>query len=159
VNLEVKAETVKAALATAAAMEPVLAGLEPAIRASVLVSSFFHPAVAQLKLQLPWLRVATLHGGRQVKRPNIVAVAATCQAEAVHPGTNLVSAELVRRAHDRGLKVNVWTANRWSTLRTLISLGVDGVFSDYPERVVIARMLHGQVSEPPDQAVDDPGGE
>jgi hypothetical protein len=29
------------------------------------------------------------------------------------------------------------------------------VFTDYPERAVISRMLNGQVSEPPDQAQDD----
>jgi glycerophosphoryl diester phosphodiesterase len=37
--------------------------------------------------------------------------------------------------------VNVWTANRWTTIRQLVAWGVDGLFSDFPERVVIARRL------------------
>jgi glycerophosphoryl diester phosphodiesterase len=156
VNLEIKAETAEEARATAAAMEPSLAALEPALRPLVLVSSFELGALPALKQRLPWLRVATLHGGRQWRRPDMLAPALEMGAEAIHPGTNLVSAELVRRAHEHGLKVHVWTANRWSTLRSLLALGVDGVFSDYPERAVISRMLNGQVSEPPDQAQDDP---
>ena len=38
-----------------------------------------------------------------------------------------------------GVRVNVWTANRWSTIRQLIAWDVDGIFTDYPERVIIAR--------------------
>jgi glycerophosphoryl diester phosphodiesterase len=41
-----------------------------------------------------------------------------------------VPAELVRRPHAHGPRVHVWTANRWSTLHSLLELGVDGVFTD-----------------------------
>jgi glycerophosphoryl diester phosphodiesterase len=159
VNLEIKAESEEEARATAASMAPVLAALDPALRPSVLVSSFQLAALPALKQRLPWLRVGTLHGGRQWRRQDMLAPALEMSATAIHPSTRLVSAELVQRAHAQGLQVNVWTANRWSTLRTLLTLGVDGVFTDYPERAVISRMLNGQVSEPPDQAQDDPADE
>ena len=35
--------------------------------------------------------------------------------------------------------MNVWTANRLSTIYKLIAWDVDGLFSDFPERVIIAR--------------------
>lgn len=159
VNLEIKAETEEAACATATALEPALDALDPWMRRLVLVSSFELGALPALKQRLPWLRVATLHGGRQWRRRDLLAPALEIGAEAIHPGTTLVSAEVVRRAHGHGLKVHVWTANRWSTLRSLLALGVDGVFSDYPERAVISRMLNGQVDEPLDQARDDPAEE
>lgn len=163
VNLEVKAENAAAALATVAALEPALVGLDAARRARTLVSSFDLPALAELKRRLPWLRVATLHGGRAWRRRDLLALALEMGAEAVHPGANLVSAALVERAHQHGLRVNVWTANRWATLRQLLAWGVDGVFSDYPERAVITRALGGATfaedarhhSPPPTSAAPD----
>lgn len=158
VNLEVKAETVDAALAIASAMETVLSKLDEATRRLVLVSSFRLPALAQLKERLPWLRAATLHAGREWRKRDLFAPALDMGAEAIHPGSNLVSSKVVRDAHARGLRVHVWTANRWSTLSRLLGWGVDGVFTDYPERAVITRVMRGATSEPVDEAQDEPHG-
>lgn len=143
INLEIKGESVEESVATAEAVEPALRGLDEGFRARVLVSSFEHPAVRLLKERLPWLRVGALYGGRTWRRRDMLAPALDMGAEAIHPGAGLVTADLVRRAHDAGLGVNVWTANRWNTIRRLIEWGVDGIFSDYPERVVIARAIAG----------------
>lgn len=154
VNLEVKAETATAALATAEAMEPALAGLDDVARRLVLISSFELDAVALLKHRLPWLRVATLHSGRQWRRRDMLAPALRMGAEAIHPGVGLVSADLVRHAHQQGLGVHAWTVNRWSTLARMLHWGVDGVFSDYPERAIITRVMGGATQEPVDDAED-----
>ena len=69
----------------------------------------------------------------------ILKAARTTGAEAIHPTVHLVSPDLIARAHNAGLAVNVWTANRRGLIRRLIAWGVDGLFSDYPERVVAAR--------------------
>ncbi|HEY7984259.1 MAG TPA: glycerophosphodiester phosphodiesterase family protein, partial [Ktedonobacterales bacterium] len=60
VNLEVKAETVAGALATAEALATQLEARGRAAGADVVVSSFALEAVAAIKRRLPWLRVATL---------------------------------------------------------------------------------------------------
>ena len=138
-NLEVKGETETEAMGTAEAVEPVLRGLEEPLRARLLVSSFAHPAVARLKERLPWLRVAALYGGREWQKRDMLAPALAMGAEAIHPGVGLTTADLITQAHAQGLRVNVWTANRRATIRKLILWGVDGLFSDYPERVIIAR--------------------
>lgn len=143
VNLEVKAATPEAALATAVAMEPVLAALDDVRRAQTLVSSFELSAVAELKRRLPWLRVAMLYGGREWRGRDLVTPTRALGAEAVHPGEELVTPSLVERAHQQGLRVNVWTANHWSTFRRMLACGVDGVFTDYSERGVIVRVLGG----------------
>ncbi len=143
INLEIKGESVAESVATAEAVEPVLRGLDEEFRGRVLVSSFEHPAVRLLKERLPWLRAGALYGGRAWRRRDMLAPALEMGAEAIHPGAGLVTSELVRRAHDAGLRVNVWTANRWNTIRRLIEWGADGIFSDYPERVVIARAVAG----------------
>jgi glycerophosphoryl diester phosphodiesterase len=138
-NLEIKGESVAEAVGTAEAVEPVLRALDEPLRSRLLVSSFAHPAVALSKERLPWLRVATLYSGREWQKQDILAPALATGAEAIHPGVGLATAELVTRAHGAGLRVNVWTANRTATIRKLIAWGVDGLFSDYPERVIIAR--------------------
>jgi len=138
-NLEVKASSREDTLATAAALEGMLADLNESMRARMLVSSFELDAVAWLKSRLPWLRVGALFSGSQWRKEDMVARALDLDAEAVHPNIRLVAPDLLERAHDAGLRVNVWTANRWPTIRKLLALGVDGIFSDLPERVVIER--------------------
>jgi glycerophosphoryl diester phosphodiesterase len=138
-NLEVKAESRENALATAEIIAAFLADLNEPTRERLLVSSFELAAVAWLKSQLPWLRVGALFSGAQWRKQDMVARALDLSAEALHPHITLVTPELAERAHEAGLHVNVWTANRRPTIRKLLALGVDGIFSDLPERVVIER--------------------
>ncbi len=42
---------------------------------------------------------------------------------------------MIDDAHDRGLKVNVFTVNHKHDIDEMITLGVDGIFSDYPDRM------------------------
>jgi glycerophosphoryl diester phosphodiesterase len=138
VNLEVKGESGAASIATAQELAVVLRELGEGLREQVLVSSFEHPAVALLKEELPWVRVAALFSD-EWRRRDIIGPARLLGAEAIHPSVKLVSEDVVRRAHESGLRINVWTANSWGTIRQLIAWGVDGLFSDCPERVIIAR--------------------
>lgn len=58
----------------------------------------------------------------------------------------IVTRGFVRRAHDQGKGVFVWTVNRPETMRSLLDLGVDGILSDYPaivRRVVEERRALG----------------
>ena len=57
------------------------------------------------------------------------------QARAVHPEWSLVDAALIEHAHARGLAVITWTVNEPTTMAALAALGVDGIISDYPERL------------------------
>lgn len=41
----------------------------------------------------------------------------------------------IELAHDLGLQVNVWTVNEVERMRELIALGVDGIITDYPDRL------------------------
>ena len=43
--------------------------------------------------------------------------------------------ELVREAHGKGLKVLPWTVNNPADMERLIDMGVDGIITDYPDRL------------------------
>jgi glycerophosphoryl diester phosphodiesterase len=49
---------------------------------------------------------------------------------AVHPFVLSVTTDLVARAHDAGLAVNVWTVNAREDLTRMVALGVDTVITD-----------------------------
>jgi glycerophosphoryl diester phosphodiesterase len=146
-NLEIKGESTADVVATATAVAPLIGDLDEEMRARLLVSSFEHPAIAQLKDQLPWLRTAALYGEREWRGRDLIAPAIQLRAEAIHPALGLVTPELIRRAHEAGLRVNVWTANLYLTIRRLIRYGADGIFSDCPERVVIARARRAALAD------------
>ncbi|UCD38482.1 MAG: glycerophosphodiester phosphodiesterase [Fidelibacterota bacterium] len=55
-----------------------------------------------------------------------------------HPHVVLVTPEIVAKAHRRGMRVNVWTVNNRPMLRYLETIGVDGIFTDFPE------LVHGE---------------
>lgn len=138
INLEIKGESSDQTLATAHIVGQRLHDLDSDLRQRLLVSSFDHSALRSLKEHLPWLRVAALFGD-EWNGQDLATQTLILGAEAMHPAVALVTPTLVENAHNAGLRVNVWTANRWSVIRRLIDWGVDGIFSDYPARVIITR--------------------
>jgi glycerophosphoryl diester phosphodiesterase len=46
-----------------------------------------------------------------------------------------VDADAIELAHDLGLQVNVWTVNDSGRMHELIAMGVDGIITDYPDRL------------------------
>ncbi|MDZ7686140.1 MAG: glycerophosphodiester phosphodiesterase family protein [Gammaproteobacteria bacterium] len=50
-------------------------------------------------------------------------------------GLDVVAAEEVAAAHAEGLRVLVYTVNEPNDIRRMIDIGVDGVFTNYPDRV------------------------
>jgi glycerophosphoryl diester phosphodiesterase len=46
-----------------------------------------------------------------------------------------VTPELVRAGHATGVKVNVWTVNEPREIALFGQWGVDGIMSDFPERI------------------------
>jgi len=47
----------------------------------------------------------------------------------------LVTEALLSHAHAHGIQVHVWTINDKETMASLLDLGVDGIVTDYPERL------------------------
>lgn len=51
-------------------------------------------------------------------------------------GLPVVTKDFVESAHKRNLKVHVWTINETADMQRLIEIGVDGIMTDYPDRLL-----------------------
>ncbi len=65
----------------------------------------------------------------------LLEAAVAMQAFAINPRFDLVDRELCRQAHERGLQVLVWTVDAPDAMRALIGNGVDGIMTNYPDRL------------------------
>ena len=69
------------------------------------------------------------HGG------NVAALVAAAGGRVWAPFHREVDGAKIKDAHDRGLAVKVWTVNDADRMNQLIDLGVDGIITDYPDRL------------------------
>lgn len=66
----------------------------------------------------------------------------------IPPHTSLfevLDARLVAAAHQRGIHVHVWTVDSPSEMRRFLDMGVDGIMSDRPDRLVLAVTQHANL--------------
>lgn len=63
------------------------------------------------------------------------------RADAIWPRLGLLNAEMADDAHRHGLTVFTWLANEPEAIQDALARGVDGIGSDFPERVVKAIAL------------------
>ena len=98
----------------------------------ILISSFDHSELRRMHRLDPAVNIGIL-----LDKPfgDLAPLAASLHAYSVHPSLNFVSQILVDEAHALDLKVLVYTVNRPKDVMRLMEMGVDGVFSNYPDRV------------------------
>lgn len=104
-----------------------------------MVSSFNVGAADAVRAVDPTVRTALIYG---LIDPSLaIGRALAHQMSALHPYEELVDEVLVRRAHEAGLAVNVWTVNDEARMTELVEMGVDGILTDLPDlaRSVIDR--------------------
>ena len=75
------------------------------------------------------------------KPVDLMMNAAAMRAHAINPRWDMVTSDLCKAAHERGLKVYTWTVDADARMRALIECGVDGIMTNYPER--LRRVLGG----------------
>jgi len=98
-----------------------------------LFSSFYDPVLQDLRQVEPKARIALLLSRRAPQR--WVERAHALAAEAVNPELPLVDRPFVERAHAEGLAVYVFTVDPLDEMRRLLELGVDGLFTNVPDRM------------------------
>jgi len=98
-----------------------------------LFSSFFDPVLERLRALAPEARLARLFSPRDPERP--LERARAVGAEAINPWRGLLQPELIEAAHAEGLAVYVFTVDEEQEMRSLLDLGVDGIFTNFPDRL------------------------
>jgi glycerophosphoryl diester phosphodiesterase len=98
----------------------------------VLFSSSHTAALRGMRAVAPWAHLGIVRS--QPPPAEALPLAGEIAACCLAPKRTLVDAELVELAHGRDLGVWVWTVNDPREMQRLAALGVDAIFSDYPER-------------------------
>lgn len=100
----------------------------------VYVSSFWWAALAAARDAAPSVRRAFVFSDSP-DRSALIASARSLGLWALHPNRAYVTRELVEAAHAAGLRLNVWTVNDPEEIAAVAKLGVDGIMSNFPERI------------------------
>jgi glycerophosphoryl diester phosphodiesterase len=98
-----------------------------------LFSSFFDPVLEELRRCSQRVRLGVLVSPRAPRA--WLARAQSVGAIAVNLHTRTASRSNVERAHGEGLEVNVYTVDDRETFVRLLDAGVDGIFTNYPDRL------------------------
>ena len=132
VNVELKCEKDEArARETGAAVGARLAARG---RGDFYVSSFWWSALEGARTAAPAVRRAFVYSDSP-DRAALLASAKALALWALHPNRAYVTAELVRAAHAAALRLNAWTVNDAKEITQFRNWSVDGIMSDFPERV------------------------
>lgn len=110
----------------------------------VLVASFHQETMNEFRLECP--EVATATGEREVTVLFVLSkiyldatyspASQAMQVPEYRSGLHVLTPRMVSAAHSRGLDVHAWTINDVEDMQRLIDLGVDGIITDYPDRLM-----------------------
>lgn len=96
-----------------------------------VVSSFHHPELARFAALRPDIRLGALTSTIPL---TLAKFAAELGAWSLNCDVDFVDQALVQDAHDRGLKVLVYTVDEPADQAMLAAIGVDGIFTNRPDR-------------------------
>jgi len=97
----------------------------------LLLSSFNHHLLHAINQQRPEFTLGALTASLPLTHAKF---AQQLNAYSVHIVIDYVSEEFVIDAHQRGLKVYVYTVDKLIDIRRMKAMGVDGIFANHPEQ-------------------------
>ncbi|GAC1616278.1 MAG: glycerophosphodiester phosphodiesterase family protein [Candidatus Acidiferrum sp.] len=109
--------------------------------ARCVVISFEPSILANLRKIEPTLMTGLLHDG-QIEQPLAKALEIGARQLAIRG--DLVSPNLLTEARKNDLQVVCWTVNQPAHIRMLSEAGVDGIMSDYPDRLLAVNKNRGK---------------
>ena len=65
----------------------------------------------------------------------MIKLAQKAKADYIHPARSLTTKGLVKKLHELGYKINVWTVKKAEQAQKMKKLGVDGIFMNYPDKI------------------------
>lgn len=110
----------------------------------VILQSFYPEAVkAAFEINPKIPRALLLSGQLQVMRISSIMdlIYQTTQvgASTLNLPYKIITQNLIKESHKRGMNVWAWTVDDESDMKSLINIGIDGITSNYPERLIPLR--------------------
>lgn len=96
----------------------------------VIISSFNHESVIRMKDLDDKIKTAFLEESFLIKPWEYLK---KYEIDYYHPLIQTVSKELVEKCHENGIKINPWYGKEKYDFKKAISLGIDGIITDYPD--------------------------
>jgi len=110
---------------------PVLDAIRPfELTEQVLISSFYLPALAWVKAEMPKLPCALIIPQPKPNQQALSRWAFPLSFEAYHLHDSVVSAEHVAAVHQQGKRIGVWTVNDAQRKAELTAWGADAILTD-----------------------------
>ncbi len=100
--------------------------------ANLLISSFNFKELEKIKKLDSKLRTGFLFSKSPVKNLKLAIESNVYSANVRH---TVADKKLISKAHENNLKVFVWTVNDQKRAKRLNSMGVDGIFTNYPDKM------------------------
>lgn len=101
---------------------------------SVIITSRILSVLRNIKKNHPRIKVEALFNKRFFAN-GVINKTKKAAADIVAPHYSITTRKLVEEAHKNGLEVHVWTVNNRRMIERLKRIGVDGISSDYPDRI------------------------
>ncbi len=96
-----------------------------------MVSSFDHPELLRFHKLQPNIRIGALY---ETIPSDYFTTLDALGAWSINVSLKAVNRALVEAVHQRGLKIFVYTVNEASDIKNMSALGVDGIFTNFPDR-------------------------
>jgi glycerophosphoryl diester phosphodiesterase len=101
---------------------------------SSIVTSEIPSVLKKIKQLCPAIKLELGHN-KSVGLNKIMKAAKRVKADIVSPHYKIVTKKFVEMAHKNGFEVHVWPVNNRQDIEKMKQMGVDGVISDFPERI------------------------
>lgn len=99
---------------------------------NIIISSFIWDELREMRKLNKDINIAILTEEDPLEA---IPVAKELNAVAINPNFETLTAENTDKIHDEDLKVYTWTVNEPEDIQRMKDFGVDGIITNYPERV------------------------
>ena len=103
-----------------------------------MITSFDHHELVRCHSLIPRIPFGPLLAAKPL---DYARMAQDMKADGIMPFFEFLDNKFVQDAHQRGLKVITWTVDRPDDIKRVMELGVDGIISNYPDRLSKANII------------------
>ncbi|MGH7932624.1 MAG: glycerophosphodiester phosphodiesterase [Candidatus Binataceae bacterium] len=96
----------------------------------------FRRLAPDIPTNFPYREIAAFMMSLPPGTPRFIPLGDALQIPPIYESWRIVSVESVAAAHRLGVEVHVWTINQEAQMREMLTIGVDGVITDFPDRLL-----------------------